>query len=199
MAPLRTALMVLILASAAVYGAAQAQTTPDNGSDADVLPNAEDLPAAPVEPPMTLLRMAEIIRAIDPEAQPAGNAIQFTLDDIPIIVIADQQADRMRAMVPIRSADGLDAAELMRLMQVNFDSALDARYAVAQGRLWGVYIHPLSPLEKDQLLSAFVQTINVARTYGQTYSGGATVFGGGDSNGIYQELLKELQELGEEI
>ena len=199
MAPLRTALMVLILASAAVYGAAQAQTTPDNGSDADVLPNAEDLPAAPVEPPMTLLRMAEIIRAIDPEAQPAGNAIQFTLDDIPIIVIADQQADRMRAMVPIRSADGLDAAELMRLMQANFDSALDARYAVAQGRLWGVYIHPLSPLEKDQLLSAFVQTINVARTYGQTYSGGATVFGGGDSNGIYQELLKELQELGEEI
>ncbi|APX13664.1 hypothetical protein BWR18_03470 [Tateyamaria omphalii] len=164
-----------------------------------MLPDAEALPEAPLEPPMTLLRMAEIIRAIDPEAQPAGNAIQFTIDDIPIVVIADPVADRMRAMVPIRSADGLDASELMRLMQANFDSALDARYAVAQGRLWGVFIHPLSPLEKDQLLSAFVQTINVARTYGQTYSGGATVFGGGDSNGIYRELLKELQELGEEI
>lgn len=157
------------------------------------------MPEAPLEPPMTLLRMAEIIRAIDPAAQPAGNAIQFTIEDIPIIVIADPVADRMRAMVPIRSADGLDTSELMRLMQANFDSALDARYAVAQGRLWGVFIHPLSSLEKDQLLSAFVQTINVARTYGQSYSGGATVFGGGDSNGIYQELLKELQELGEEI
>ena len=199
MALFRSALMVLILAGAAIYGAAHAQTTEDNGSDADVLPKAEDLPNAPLEPPMTLLRMAEIIRAIDPDAQPAGNAIQFTLDDIPIIVIADARADRMRAMVPIRSADGLDAAELMRLMQANFDSALDARYAVAQGRLWGVFIHPLSPLEKDQLLSAFIQTINVARTYGVTYSGGATTFGGGDSNGIYQELLKELQELGEEI
>ena len=87
----------------------------------------------------------------------------------------------------------------MRLMQANFDSALDARYAVAQGRLWGVFIHPLSPLEKDQLLSAFVQTINIARTYGQTYSGGATVFGGGDSNGLYQELLEELLKKGEEI
>ncbi|WP_299146222.1 hypothetical protein [uncultured Tateyamaria sp.] len=151
------------------------------------------------EPPMTLQRMAEIIRAIDPEAQPAGGAIQFTIDDIPVVVIADAAANRMRAMVPIRSADGLTSAELMRLMQANFDTALDARYAVAQGRLWGVFIHPLSSLEKDQLLSAFVQTINVARTYGQSYSGGATVFGGGDSNGIYQDLLEDLQKRGEEI
>lgn len=158
---------------------------------------AGEVPA--VEPPMTMLRMAQIIRAIDPEAAAAGNTIQFTIDDIPLVVIADPTANRMRAMVPIRSAEGLEPEELMRLMQANFDTALDARYAVAQGRLWGVFIHPLSPLEKDQLLSAFVQTINVARTYGQTYSGGATVFGGGDSNGIYQELLKELQELGEEI
>ncbi|WP_223274908.1 hypothetical protein [Tateyamaria sp. syn59] len=198
MAFLRTAFVASILAGMAVFPVAHAQTS-DNGSDAEILPDAQELPQAPIEPPMTLLRMAEIIRAIDPEAQPAGNAIQFTIDDIPIVVIADPVADRMRAMVPIRSADGLDASELMRLMQANFDSALDARYAVAQGRLWGVFIHPLSPLEKDQLLSAFVQTINVARTYGQTYSGGATVFGGGDSNGIYRELLKELQELGEEI
>ena len=154
---------------------------------------------AEAEPPMTMLRMAQIIRAIDPDARPAGNMIQFTIDDIPLVVVADPGADRMRAMVPIRSADGLSSAELMRLMQANFDTALDARYAVAQGRLWGVFIHPLSPLQKDQLLSAFIQTINVARTYGQTYSGGAVTFGGGDSNGIYEELLKELQERGEEI
>lgn len=160
-----------------------------------------DVPDVPQssEPPMSMVRMAEIIRAIDPEAQAAGNAIQFVIDDIPLFVVADPVADRMRAMVPIRSAEGLAADELMRLMQANFDTALDARYAVAQGRLWGVFIHPLSPLEKDQLLSAFIQTINVARTYGQSYSGGALSYGGGDSNGIYRELLKELQELGEEI
>ncbi|MEL6450210.1 MAG: hypothetical protein AAFQ19_03040 [Pseudomonadota bacterium] len=180
----RSLVFAALLASAA---AALAQDTVPEGA------------APQAEPPMTMLRMAEIIRAIDPEAQAAGNTIQFLIDDIPLVVIADPTANRMRAMVPIRSAAGLEAAELMRLMQANFDTALDARYAVAQGRLWGVFIHPLSPLEKDQLLSAFVQTINVARTYGQTYSGGASVFGGGDSNGIYRDLLKELQELGEEI
>lgn len=146
------------------------------------------------EPPMTLERLANIILNIDEDAQLRGSAIEFTIQDIPVIVVADPRADRMRAMVPIRSSDGLEPEELMRLMQANFDSALDARYAVARGRLWGVFIHPLSPLEQDQFLSALVQTVNVARTYGQTYSGGAQVFGGGDSNGIYQDLLDDLRK-----
>ena len=87
----------------------------------------------------------------------------------------------------------------MRMMQANFDAALDARYAVANGRLWGVFIHPLSPLEKDQFLSGLVQTITVAKTYGTGYTGGAAVFGGGDSNGIYQNLFEELRKKGEAL
>jgi hypothetical protein len=62
-----------------------------------------------------------------------------------------------------------------------------------------VFIHPLSSLEWDQFLSGLVQTINVARTYGQSYSGGATLFGGGDSNGIYKELFEKLQNKGQEL
>ena len=155
--------------------------------------------AQDVEPPMTMARLGEILLTIDPDARASQNAIEMTLAGIPVIVIADSAADRMRAMVPIRSAEGMTQGELLRVLQANFDSALDARYAVAQGRLWGVFIHPLSPLKKDQLLSALVQTINVARTYGQAYSGGAQVFGGGDSNGIYQELFEELRKKGQEL
>ncbi len=185
---LRLLLALILVAFTAVFAVAQDTEAPEAPESQEAL-----------EPPMTMLRMAQIIRAIDPEAQAAGNSIQLVIDDIPLIVIADPTANRMRAMVPIRSADGLSADEMMRLMQANFDTALDARYAVAQGRLWGVFIHPLSSLQKDQLLSALIQTINVARTYGQTYSGGAVTFGGGDSNGIYQELLDELLKKGEDI
>ncbi len=156
-------------------------------------------PAELVEPPMSIERMAEILTALDPELLRNGPSFQLTLADIPVLVISDPQADRMRAMVPIRSADGLEPDELMRLMQANFDTALDARYAVAQGRLWGVFIHPLSPLKREQLISGLVQTINVARTYGQSYSGGAQVFGGGDSNDIYRQLLEELLKKGQEL
>lgn len=151
------------------------------------------------EGPMTMDRLAAIVLALDPEASQRGPTMEFTINDVPVVVIADPRADRMRAMVPIRSVEDLDAAELLRLMQANFDSALDARYAVAQGRLWGVFIHPLSPLERDQLISGLAQTVNVALSYGQSYSGGASVFGGGDSSGIYQQLLDDLQQRGQEL
>lgn len=151
------------------------------------------------EPDMTLPRLAEILVAIDDDARLNGNVMELTIDDVPVLIVADPIADRMRAMVPIRAADGLDPDELMRLMQANFDTALDARYAVARGRLWGVFIHPLSPLKKDQLLSGLAQTVGVAQTYGSLYSGGANVFGGGDSNGIYQDLFERLQKKGQEL
>jgi hypothetical protein len=148
---------------------------------------------------MTMTRLFEIVRVLDPDVVTRGAAMEFTLDGIPMIIVADPRADRMRAMVPIASADGLTETDLMRMMQANFDSALDARYAVANGRLWGVFIHPLSPLEKNQFLSGLVQTITLARTYGTAYSGGGAVFGGGDSNGIYQKLFEELQKKGQEL
>ncbi len=162
---------------------------------------AQEAPEAapPGETPMTLERLAKIVVAVDPDARLAGGAMELTIDDIPIVVVTDPIADRMRAMIPIRSADGMRADELMRLMQANFDTALDARYAVAQGRLWATFIHPLAALEREQFVSGLIQTVNIARTYGQTYSGGALSYGGGDSNGIYEELLNELLEKGEAL
>lgn len=151
------------------------------------------------EAAMTPDRLRAIVRAIDPDAVARGPSVQFTLEGIPVMIVFDAVADRMRAMVPIASAQGLSAQDLLRMMQANFDTALDARYAVAQGRVWGVFIHPLSPLEKDQFLSALVQVINLARSYGQTYSGGAEVFGGGDSGRIYRDLLEDLQKKGEAL
>ncbi|MFC6639048.1 hypothetical protein ACFQDR_18445 [Sulfitobacter sediminilitoris] len=57
----------------------------------------------------------------------------------------------------------------------------------------------MSPLEKDEFLSGLVQTITVARTYGTGYTGGGAVFGGGDSNKIYRELLEKLRKKGEPL
>lgn len=151
------------------------------------------------EPAMTMERLVAITQALDVNASVQGNFVQLTLADVPVLIVADARADRMRAMVPIRAADGLEPEELMRLMQANFDTALDARYAVARGRLWGVFIHPLSPLEKEQLLSGLAQTVSVALTYGSSYSGGAVQYGGGDSQEIYRGLLDELRKKGEEI
>ncbi|SFI62457.1 hypothetical protein [Jannaschia pohangensis] len=155
--------------------------------------------AEPETGPMTLDRMEAIVMALDPGAERAGAAFRLTVEDVPLIIVTDPIADRMRAMVPIRSAEGLSDADLLRLMQANFDSALDARYAVAEGRLWAVFIHPLSPLRTDQLISGIGQTVNVALTYGTLYSSGEMQLGRGDSRGEQRKLLDRLQERGQDI
>ena len=148
------------------------------------------------EEKMTADRVGQIALALDPEAKVTPRGVEMTIADVPMLIIMDPFADRMRALVPIRSVSEMSGEEFARAMQANFDTALDARYAIAQGRLWAVFIHPLSPLERDQLISGLGQTINIALTYGGTYSGGAMSFGGGDSGAL---LLEELLERGQEL
>ena len=93
----------------------------------------------------------------------------------------------------------MTAEEMERVMQANFDTALDARYAVAQGRLWGVFLHPFAQLERDQLISGLAQTANVAKTYGTLYSSGAAQFGAGDSGNLQRQLIERLLERGQDI
>ncbi len=96
-------------------------------------------------------------------------------------VITDERADRMRIMAPVAEAKGLSKDALFRAMQANFDTALDARYAVAKGALWSAFIHPLSPLGDGEFESGLRQVATLAATYGTTYNSGALRFGGGDA------------------
>jgi len=151
------------------------------------------------EAPMTVERLSEIVLDIDPDAALTPNGLELTLEDIPVLIVLAPGADRMRAMVSIASAEDVTPEEMLRMMQANFDTALDARYAVAQGRVWGVFIHPLAALEREQLLSGLAQTVNLARSYGSLYTGGANVFGRGDSSEIYQNLFEDLVARGQDI
>ena len=154
---------------------------------------------AQAEGPMSLEKLKEIVRAVDPDAQITPSAMMLTVEDIPVIIVHDADRNRMRAMTAIRSAATLSPEELMRMMQANFDSALDARYAVAQGRLWSVFIHPLAELQKDEFLEGLGQVVNLALTYGSTYTSGALTFGGGDSNQLHRDLIEKLLKKGEDI
>ena len=81
-----------------------------------------------------------------------------------------------------------------RMLQANYDAVLDARYAIANDIVWSTFIHPLTSLTEDDFISALAQTVTAAETFGTSYTSGAVVFGGGDSSGIHEDLLEELQE-----
>ncbi|MEL6642197.1 MAG: hypothetical protein AAFP98_12970 [Pseudomonadota bacterium] len=155
--------------------------------------------AQEAEPHMTPGRMAEIVQALDEDARVTPNGFELSIDDVPVLIVYDVLANRMRAMVPIASAEDLTPEELLRAMQANFDSALDARYAIARGRLWGVFLHPFRELERDQFISGIAQTVNVAQTYGGLYTSGAGQFGAGDSSGLQAQLLQRLLDRGQDI
>jgi hypothetical protein len=139
------------------------------------------------------------LKKIDKTIKRETNIWQFELGKRQVIVITDPVAERMRIMVPIGDATLLNQALLTRLMQANFDSALDARYAIANDVLWGTFIHPLTSLDEKGFVSGLAQAIAVADNFGTSFSSGAVVFGGGDSTKLQaQELLELLKKKAEE-
>lgn len=143
------------------------------------------VPAAAKEVgPMNNARLDRLIRQVDGieggiEGRPGF--WRFNLQGRQVYVITDERADRMRIMSPVASAKDLKRDALMRAMQANFDTALDARYAVAKGALWSAFIHPLSPLDDAEFQAALRQVVTLAATYGSSYSSGGLRFGGGDT------------------
>ncbi|MEM9881080.1 MAG: hypothetical protein AAF862_17575 [Pseudomonadota bacterium] len=90
---------------------------------------------APSEPEQRLERLAQLIEKVAPEAQrnAVGNVWAFTLEQRSITVVTDTNANRMRIVTPIAPLSVLTPELSKRMLQANFDTALDARYAIARG------------------------------------------------------------------
>jgi len=152
-----------------------------------------------LEPAMNNQRLAGIIQGLADEVAGRPGYWRFKLHEYPTTVITDERADRMRIIVPVAEVKNIDPEHLVRLMQANFDSALDARYSIAKGVLWSAFIHPLSELSEHQFIDGLAQTVNLAATYGTTYSSGALIFGGGDSQGEQNKYYRAIIERGDSI
>ena len=95
-----------------------------------------------------------------------------------LTIITDESHDRMRIITPVVDADEIEMELAVMLLKSNFDRALDARYALTDDYLWAAFIHPLSPLTEDFLLSGLRQVATLAENFGTSFSSGELVFGG---------------------
>ena len=95
-----------------------------------------------------------------------------------MLVLTDQANDRMRIIMPITDGTSLSKELLQASLTANFHTALDVKYALSDGLLWAVYIHPLSPLTEAQIVSALSQVYSAALTFGTTFSSTDLLFGG---------------------
>lgn len=179
------ALLTLFTVNMAMAAPETPRTAPEATPPAQAAPQAE---------PMSLERLDRLIRGIDEKVQREGAQWRFTFAEHTLLAVADGQANRMRVMVPVTKADALTREALYRTLQADFDAALDARYAIANGLIWSVFLHPLGSLHDDDFLSGVAQVITAARTFGTTYSSGSLVFGGGDSNDEHRRLMEQLRQ-----
>ncbi|MGF1544344.1 MAG: hypothetical protein ACFB00_07585 [Parvularculaceae bacterium] len=144
-------------------------------------------------------RLRSIVARVDPAAAFTETGASFTVSGTPVLFVHDVNANRMRLMSPAANVAEVGADELMRLMQANFESALDARYGVASGIVWSTFIHPLSTLSSEEFVSGLGQVVNLVNSYGGSYNSGVFSFGGGDNANEGRQLLDELEDKAEEI
>jgi len=178
----------LLLAAPFAAHAQDAAPAPTDQAEPEPGAEAEQAP----ETVLAAVGLLELVASIDEDAALTGNGANFSVDGTPVTLVFDVNADRIRLFSQVTPSDALSGAQLRRLMQANFDTALDARYAIAGGQVWSTYMHPLVSLTQDDFISAIAQTVTLVRTYGTTFSSGAMSFGAGDSNAEIQKLLEAI-------
>lgn len=101
----------------------------------------------------------------------------FQAGRFPVLIQSQENANRMRIVAFIAEAAELDRDGLATLLEANYHTALDARYALADNQLVAAFLHPFRELTLTQFILGLYQTVNCAETCGTTFTGGTMVFG----------------------
>ena len=135
---------------------------------------AEEAPAR-----MSQQQLNELIEHYGEDVKRTGNAAEFVFEEVEMLAVSDANADRMRIISPIAHISNVEPQMVVQAMAANFHSVLDARYALGDdGTIYAAFIHPLSPLTEQQLLSALRQVASANETFGSTFTSGELVFPG---------------------
>lgn len=121
---------------------------------------------------------------------------EFAIGDTPSFIQTQTSVKRIRIVAKIGDPRHSEKSDLMSLMEANYHSTLDCRYAIVDGRLVATFIHPLEELTEAQFISGLFQVISCTLTCGGENSGGTLAFGkpGGKRFGK-SDLLSSLSKL----
>ncbi|MEM8494880.1 MAG: hypothetical protein AAF663_05790 [Planctomycetota bacterium] len=157
------------------------QAPPESTEPSEEAPEVEGRGEAEV-PPQPVTTNADLdrwLRKALPEVEIENRLPghwRFELLGRPMMIVTDERAGRMRIISPVAPSPR-DPAELQRMLEANYRTALDARYALDGDLLWSAFIHPLPTLNRDEFLDGLGQTYTLAETYGTTYSSSGLRFG----------------------
>ncbi|QDT96840.1 hypothetical protein [Gimesia aquarii] len=114
---------------------------------------------------------------------PPSGHWQLNVGEFPVRIQTQESANRMRIVAYITGAEGISIAEYQIMMEANSHSALDARYAIDNGYIVSLFLHPFKELDLVQFVLGFYQVISCAETYGKDYTGGTLFYGASQETG----------------
>lgn len=123
----------------------------------------------------------KLLEIVEREAEDIGGEVgawHLYLKDRVLLILTDEENNRMRIFTPIVEERVIDAEDMHKMLEANFHTALDAKYSIYEGFVISTYTHPLRELSEAQLLDAMHQVIRLAETFGSTYSSTDLLFGG---------------------
>ena len=127
-------------------------------------------------PGITFVGIDRLLRARGYEVtRRAPGLWRVSIDKVLVMVIAED--DRIRILAPIFALGQLDEepavrnALMMRLLQSNFERAVDARYAVYDGIVFATVTHPRPTFQAEDLGGFLEQVVNLHKN---TFRNGPT-------------------------
>jgi hypothetical protein len=126
---------------------------------------------------MTTDQIDKLLRARFNQVETGEDQWKIQLDGFEVVVIADGDSDRLRVMVPVAAVDRSDSETFRVLLEANFLTTLDARYAIYNGVLWALFLAPLGAIPEHIVDAAITQVVELARTTGSSYSSSPVALG----------------------
>ena len=123
--------------------------------------------------PMTPARLEAALREKAGDVENVEGQLRFSFGGVRMVCVYDVHADRMRIVASVAEESILTVASARILLQANFSKTYDARYALHDGMLYAVYLHPLSTLDPRELEDALPQVARLVRNFGSTFSAGS--------------------------
>lgn len=124
--------------------------------------------------------LERIVRKMGHSVEGRTGYWQFKYEGHLLMMITDETHNRMRIITPVAETKKIKKKDLKKVLKANFHTALDVKYAISDGILWSVFIHPLKELAPQQVVDAIKQVQRAAATYGSTYSSTDLFFPGNE-------------------
>ena len=121
-------------------------------------------------------RLHEIYSEVSDSLVGKSGKWQLFINEVGILSLTDESNNRMRIISPIMDAANLNEQLMQAALVANFHTALDVKYAVSDGVLWSVFIHPLKELTTDQVKDALRQVYFANVNFGTTFTSTSLTF-----------------------